>query len=573
VHNLPGYLIIGTGVEIKNNIFWQTDGTIAATPSGVTWANNLWSKAPPAAAQSSTDPRYPTYGALDIADYLQKQTGWTNLAGTTLTPNDFKLRSTAANAIDKGANLGLPYNSDYFGNLQSGAWDIGALVYGGTTGAVCGNGVVETGEVCDNGSSNGICPQVCSSSCTANDCSSVTLKYVDSEELVGEDGGGVNALDGNQSTIWHTQWYNCSPSCAQHPHVIDIDLVEAKRLAGLSYLPRQDGNPNGTIAQYEVYVSADGETWGSPVASGIWAASTALKTAEFAEVNARYIRLKSLTEINGNPWTSAAEIGIIEGSVGGWPPGVPEPTWKWHLADNSGAAEIGTAWTLNGTTSATPDHQSAADQAMACAGSSSNYLSIADGTAPEFGSDTFSMVLRAKSNATPDSTWHPFLSKWTSGQKSWAIGHADDHDTIEFWGVDSGSDWPPDVFLEHDLGENWSGTWLHIGVVRDGSSWKLYINGSLADSGTVSCTLYNGTSPLYGFKDGDGYVFNGALDDVAFFDEALTAANIVALAAVGSNFGGEGGTPGTTTPKTMGVSGPASVLGVEAPSHVMGVGD
>jgi hypothetical protein len=35
---------------------------------------------------------------------------------------------------------------------------------------VCGNGIVESGEACDNGGSNGSCPQTCSTSCTTNSC-------------------------------------------------------------------------------------------------------------------------------------------------------------------------------------------------------------------------------------------------------------------------------------------------------------------------------------------------------------------------------------------------------------------
>lgn len=36
--------------------------------------------------------------------------------------------------------------------------------------SVCGNGVVEAGESCDYGASNGVCPQACSTSCTTNVC-------------------------------------------------------------------------------------------------------------------------------------------------------------------------------------------------------------------------------------------------------------------------------------------------------------------------------------------------------------------------------------------------------------------
>ncbi len=40
----------------------------------------------------------------------------------------------------------------------------------GVTSPICGNGVVESGEQCDNGTSNGPCPATCSTSCTTNSC-------------------------------------------------------------------------------------------------------------------------------------------------------------------------------------------------------------------------------------------------------------------------------------------------------------------------------------------------------------------------------------------------------------------
>src|SRR5258708_4404775 len=36
--------------------------------------------------------------------------------------------------------------------------------------AACGDGIVQGGEACDAGGSNGACPQTCSSSCTLNSC-------------------------------------------------------------------------------------------------------------------------------------------------------------------------------------------------------------------------------------------------------------------------------------------------------------------------------------------------------------------------------------------------------------------
>src|SRR5215510_9730725 len=84
---------------------------------------------------------------------------------------------------------------------------------------------------------------------------------------------------------------------------------------GLRYLPRQDGSPNGTIASYQFYVSDSGSTWGPAVATGTLAADTTEKIVRFTAKTGRYVRLVALSEINGNPWTSAAELNVF-GTIG-----------------------------------------------------------------------------------------------------------------------------------------------------------------------------------------------------------------------------------------------------------------
>lgn len=142
--------------------------------------------------------------------------------------------------------------------------------------------------------------------------------YVDSQETQREFGWAENAIDGNIWTIWHTDWSTTSPA---PPHEIQIDLGASYEVAGLAYLPRQDGI-NGTISQYEIYTSLDGASWGSPAAEGSWAANNDEKVVEFSARTARFVRLRALAEINGNPWTSAAEINVL-GAVSG---GTPIPT-------------------------------------------------------------------------------------------------------------------------------------------------------------------------------------------------------------------------------------------------------
>jgi hypothetical protein len=139
----------------------------------------------------------------------------------------------------------------------------------------------------------------------------VSLKFVkaDSEETAGEDGKGANAVDGDTTTIWHTQWQGATPPC---PHEITIEIIPPATIKGFTYLPRQDDSENGTIKDYEFYVSKDGDDYGLPVARGAFESGKDLKTVKFTAQKCRFIRLKALSEINSEAWTSAAEIGVVQ---------------------------------------------------------------------------------------------------------------------------------------------------------------------------------------------------------------------------------------------------------------------
>jgi endo-alpha-N-acetylgalactosaminidase len=138
----------------------------------------------------------------------------------------------------------------------------------------------------------------------------ITLKVVkvDSEETAGEDGKGSNAVDGNPDTIWHTQWQDASPAC---PHEITIQLDPPSKIKGLTYLPRQGDAENGMIKDYEIYVSEDGKDFGQPVKTGTFERGHEKKTVVFETKQAGFIKLVAKSEINGEAWTSAAEIGVV----------------------------------------------------------------------------------------------------------------------------------------------------------------------------------------------------------------------------------------------------------------------
>ncbi|HMA62987.1 MAG TPA: discoidin domain-containing protein [bacterium] len=141
--------------------------------------------------------------------------------------------------------------------------------------------------------------------------SEMEVHYFDSQE----DDSSVqayasNVLDGDQSTIWHTEWVESDPV---HPHEIQLKLDSTYQLSAFSYLPRQSGS-NGRIKDYEFYVATNDSVWGEPVAEGTWLDNSSDKIVEFTSQKAQFVRLVALSEVNDNPWTSVAELNLFKAS-------------------------------------------------------------------------------------------------------------------------------------------------------------------------------------------------------------------------------------------------------------------
>ncbi len=132
--------------------------------------------------------------------------------------------------------------------------------------------------------------------------------YVSSEE---GPGGEVakNLVDNDPSTIWHTMY---SITVPKYPHWIDFDCNELKTLKGFTYLPRQDGSPNGNIKGYKVQVSQDGKTWSEAVSEGEFENNAKEKKVLFPKsIKARYLRFTALSSQNGADFASGAEFSIL----------------------------------------------------------------------------------------------------------------------------------------------------------------------------------------------------------------------------------------------------------------------
>ena len=116
------------------------------------------------------------------------------------------------------------------------------------------------------------------------------------------------AFDNNLSTFWHTEYWGTEPAC---PHTLVVDMSNTYRVTAFTYNARNDGNQNGMVKAYEIYLSVDGKEWGSPVAKGNFINTTSMQVAQLSQpTEGRYFKFVALSEINGNKWTSAAEIGI-----------------------------------------------------------------------------------------------------------------------------------------------------------------------------------------------------------------------------------------------------------------------
>ncbi|MBE0540154.1 MAG: discoidin domain-containing protein [Verrucomicrobia bacterium] len=119
----------------------------------------------------------------------------------------------------------------------------------------------------------------------------------------------ASAVDGDPTTIWHTAWGDGAPG---FPHELVVELTAPQAIAGITALPRQDGNRNGWIRAYEIYASADGQTWDAPVARGEFPGNASLKTVKFEKpVAVKFIKLRAVSGHANSPWASLAELGLL----------------------------------------------------------------------------------------------------------------------------------------------------------------------------------------------------------------------------------------------------------------------
>lgn len=119
----------------------------------------------------------------------------------------------------------------------------------------------------------------------------------------------AHAIDGHPGTHWHSRF---AGKVEEHPHELVIDLGAEYEIRGFRYLVRQDGGWNGAFADTEFFVSSGPEQFGEPVVKQTFGKVRAAQPADCqGTARGRYILVRVLSEVNGKPWASAAEIGVI----------------------------------------------------------------------------------------------------------------------------------------------------------------------------------------------------------------------------------------------------------------------
>src|SRR5699024_5606915 len=119
--------------------------------------------------------------------------------------------------------------------------------------------------------------------------SQLSVADVSSEETNNAANAASNVLDGDRSTFWHTDW-----SLTEGPHWITLDLGQVCRVDALRYMPRPGGG-NGTLRDYEIYLSPSGRHWGDPVATGTLEPSTDPSVIDVDAGPGRYLKIKYLS--------------------------------------------------------------------------------------------------------------------------------------------------------------------------------------------------------------------------------------------------------------------------------------
>lgn len=171
------------------------------------------------------------------------------------------------------------------------------------------------------------------------------------------DGPASNLLDGDNTSIWHTN-YGGGTGGQAFPYNVVITFGKDVTFQSFSYTPRQQGeDTNGNIKGYKLYASTeeskldyDSDKWGKPIAEGDFTYNgvSPIYVNLKEECTAKQIKLVATSAKNGKTFAGGAEFNLHADKA-------PEDTGRsfetsdLELKDTDAVKIEDTTATINGT--------------------------------------------------------------------------------------------------------------------------------------------------------------------------------------------------------------------------------
>jgi len=152
-----------------------------------------------------------------------------------------------------------------------------------------------------------------------------------------------------------------------------------------------------------------------------------------------------------------------------------------------------------------------------------DYVDVANSPDFNFGSSDFTVELQFRLGGAGTNTWQELIGMWAEvgGGKSWLIGY--DYNTTTLYFATSADGSSQDVCSAVVSLDGF----VHLAGVRDGSTLRLFVNGTSVSTAAVSGSIYADTvKPMrIGARNNAALYAKGHIDEVRISDVARYTAN------------------------------------------------
>jgi hypothetical protein len=276
-------------------------------------------------------------------------------------------------------------------------------------------------------------------------------------------------------------------------------------------------NASDNVAVASVQFVLDGTNYGSPITTSPYSFSWNSATV----ANGTHTWAAIATDTSGNTATSATDSFSVNNSA------LPGEVASYSLDEGSGA-------TVNDSSG--NNNQGAVANATWAAGHFGNALKF-NGATNSMVTINNSSSLALTSGLTLEAWVNP--STLASADSGWVAAIAKDHqnssnDIAYALYAANGTGTPPALHLligGHDVGVQGTSvlalnTWTFLAATYDGTTMRLYVNGSQVATRSQTGAITTTTDPLRIGGDWSGEMFTGLIDNVRIYNRALSASDI-----------------------------------------------